>query len=528
MSIPVRFPRALTSCLSIVRHLSRVVCCLLYLCACHAKATQIAPNVVMIYTDDHRYSGIHALGGMDVRTPNLDDLIAHGSVFTRTYLQGAFVGATCMPSRAMLITGRGLFDLDRTGHHIPETHTMMGEAFRNAGYATYHVGKWHQDHAALARSAEDGACVMGLGVYLVDHFRMPLWDWDSSGIFPPEKAYLLKYASDGQVERRAVMSKDTKGPTGTEADGPHTSEIFADKACDYISNYHENKPFFMYLAFHAPHDPRQAPQAYRDMYPPENVKLSPSYMPQHPFDNGHMFLRDEELAPWPRTEEVAKQHLADYCAIITHLDAQIGRVIQSLKDSGLYENTIIVISGDSGLAVGNHGLMGKQNIYDEDGIHVPWILVGKGIPIGARLDGLAYIHDIFPTLCDLTGIPVPSSVTGVSHLSEIQGGVFVRDHTFHAYRQHQRAYRKEDYKMIEYVRAPDGKGGKNDSRWTGSRVTQLFNIRKDPWETQDLSFLPENQELLEKLRGEMKQEANRLGDSKSTTGELYDFWDYYN
>ena len=99
-------------------------------------------------------------------------------------------------------------------------------------------------------------------------------------------------------------------------------------------------------------------------------------MPQHPFDNGHIVLRDELLADWPRTPEIAKKHLSDYYAIITHLDAQIGRVISALKERGSYENTLIVMAGDSGLGVGNHGLLGKQNIYDEDGVHVPFIISG--------------------------------------------------------------------------------------------------------------------------------------------------------
>jgi arylsulfatase A-like enzyme len=116
----------------------------------------------------------------------------------------------------------------------------------------------------------------------------------------------------------------------------------------------------MYLAFHAPHDPRQAPEAYRALYPPESIKLPPSYLPQHPFDNGEMTIRDERLPPWPRTPAIARQELADYYAIITHLDTQIGRVLAALEQSGQADNTIIVFAGDSGLGVGNHGLMGKQ------------------------------------------------------------------------------------------------------------------------------------------------------------------------
>ena len=491
---------------------------------------QSQPNVIMIYTDDHRYSGVHALAGEAVHTPNLDDLAHSGVVFTHTYLMGAFSGATCIPSRAMLHTGRNLFEIDGVGHNIPKTHTTMGEAFQNAGYYTYHVGKWHQDMPALARSFDDGASVSGKPIYLTDQFRMPYSDWDPTGKYDPKNCYLLEYNEAGEVVRRTVTKDEVKGPVGTEKNGPHVSEVLADNAIEFVKNYDEKDPFFMYLAFPCPHDPRQAPQEYRDMYPVENIQLPPSYMTQHPFDNGHIVLRDEELAPWPRTPEVAKQHLADYYAIITHLDAQIGRVIKALKAAGKYENTIIVMSGDSGLGVGNHGLIGKQNVYDEDGVHVPLIFSGGLVKLedqGRRVSAFAYIHDIYPTICDLANIEKPASVTGKSLAPIINNKVeTVREHTYHAYMQYQRAYRKGDYKLIEYVRAP-GYDWQRGDIVTGSRVTQLFDMSKDPWETLNLADFPQYEEKVAELRKEMKEKAVELNDVADGKRTKFDFWDNY-
>ncbi|RKR14359.1 arylsulfatase A-like enzyme [Maribacter vaceletii] len=487
------------------------------------------PNVVVIYTDDHRYSGVHALGGMAVQTPNLDALVDAGVSFSKGYLMGSFSGATCIPSRAMLMTGRNVFELQGIGKTIPKEHKTMGEVFQENGYHSQIVGKWHQDKASLHRSFNDGEKLMGIGVYLTDHFRMPLWDWDKKGKFSKEDAYLLTYNEDGKIVRRPVNKNDKRGPTGTEEDGPHTSEIFAEDASKFIKKYKKKKPFFMYLAFHAPHDPRQAPQEYRDMYPPENIELPPSYLAQHPFDNGHMVLRDEELAEWPRTPKIAKQQLADYYAIITHLDAQVGKVISALKESGAYDNTLIVFAGDSGLAVGNHGLMGKQNIYDEDGVHIPLVFSGNLVKDkGTKRDAFAYNFDILPTLCEFTNIKKPSSVTGSSLLPIINKKTdAVRDYTYHAYKQFQRAYRKGDYKLIEYVRAKDYHKKKGESI-RGSRVTQLFNITKDPWEVYDLSFFPEYAETVKIMRVEMKEKARELGDKKANIeGEKYDFWEFY-
>lgn len=487
------------------------------------------PNILLIYTDDHRYSGVHVLGKQAVITPNIDALANSGIVFNNTYLMGSFSGATCIPSRAMLHTGRQLFKLKGQGQIIPKEHTTIGEAFTNAGYNTYMVGKWHQDNAALARSFNAGGTIQARGLYLIDHFRQPYHKFDKTGEFDKDDIFMIVYDENGKRKNRKPTNDDKRGPTGTEFDGPHSSEIYADCARNFINAYDEKNPFFIYLAFHAPHDPRQAPQEYKDMYPIEEMELTPSYMPQHPFDNGHLYLRDEQLAPWPRTPEIAKQELVDYYAIITHLDAQIGKVIEALKASGKYENTLIVFAGDSGLGVGNHGLLGKQNVYDEDGVHVPFIISGGKAPKhGVQNNAFSYIHDIFPTVCDLAGINTPASVTGKNLKPVIEGDVDgVRDYTYHAYRTFQRAYRKGDYKLIEYVRAPNFNKKTKEEYTTGSRVTQLFNISQDPWETQDLSWFPEYQERVKTMRIEMKEKALELDDKKENVDEKFDFWDYY-
>ena len=488
------------------------------------------PNVLVIYTDDHRYTGVHALGGQVVRTPYMDQLANDGIAFTNTFLMGAFTGATSVASRAMLMTGRNLFQQDGVGHTIQKENTTLGEAFRQAGYYAYHVGKWHQDFASLARSFDGGGKVSGKPAYLTDQYRMPYSDWNPEGIYKPENSYLLEYDKEGKVIRRPFSKTDKRGPVGTENTGPHVSEVLADDAVEFIGKYDKKQPFFMYLAFPCPHDPRQAHQKYKDMYPEEQIQLLPSYMPQHPFDNGHYVLRDEMLGEWPRTEEIARKHLSDYYAIITHLDDQIGRVIKELKRSGEYENTVILFAGDSGLAVGNHGLLGKQNLYDEDGIHVPFIISGgliKEEDKGRREDAFCYIHDIMPTACDLANIPVPASVTGKSLLPVIEREKEqIRDYTYHAYLQYQRAYRKGDYKLIEYVRAPeiDVKGNKTIR---GSYVTQLFNVTKDPWEVFNLAYFPEYKELLGTMQAEMKSKAMELGDTADGKRVKIDFWEYY-
>ncbi len=483
-------------------------------------------NVLLIYTDDHRYSGVHALAGMQVKTPNIDKLVATGAVFHHTYLNGAFRGATCCPSRAELMTGRNAYQLDGQGTVLPDEQITIAENFKKNGYHSHVIGKWHQDNASLTRSFNSGDKLMSgnLGAYLTDHWRMPMWDFQEDGVYGKDKGYLICYDENGKEYQRSIKDTDKKGPYGLEGDGPHSSEVFGREAAKFITNYSEDKPFFMYLAFHAPHDPRQAPKEYRDMYPLDEIQLTPSYMQEHPFDNGHQILRDEELAPWPRTEQVAKEHLAAYYAIITHLDAQIGNVIDALKKSGQYENTLIVFSGDSGLGVGNHGLMGKQNLYNEDGIHVPLVFSGGAIKSHSNHNALCYIHDIYPTICDIAGVDIPSSVSGKSLYPVLKGEKeTVRESLYFSYRQFQRGYMKGDYKLIEYVKALDEK----EKVLMGSRVTQLFNIKIDFWEQHNLATHKDYREKVKEMQAEMRQAAAEIGDTPENAGITVDFWDYY-
>ncbi len=487
------------------------------------------PNVLLIYTDDHRFSGVHALGGQAVHTPNIDYLVHEGVAFTNTYLMGSFNGGTCVPSRAQLLSGRRLFNLNQIGRTIDMEYQPIGRTFQKAGYHSHVVGKWHNDNKSLGEMFDTGGPIMSRAGYLADHFRMPLWDWRADGKYKKKEGYIYVYDENGNIQKRGIAKTDKKGAFSNETTGPHTSETYATSAIQFLDNYQEKKkPFFMYLAFHAPHDPRQAPKRFKDMYPEDQIQLPPSYVAQHPFDNGHMTNRDEALAPWPRTPEVARKHLSDYYAIITHLDEQIGRVIEALKANGQYENTLIVLSGDSGLAVGNHGLIGKQNVYDEDGIHVPFIISGGLAPRkGKRYNALSYIHDIYPTICDIVGIDAPESIDGKSLKPVIEEKQKqIRDYTYHAYRQHQRAYRKDGYKLIEFVQAPDI-NRKKEKFISGSRVTLLYNIDKDPWETTNLAFLPEYKEVLERMRKEMKEKSIELNDEPTHLMYPYNFWDFY-
>jgi arylsulfatase A-like enzyme len=361
------------------------------------------------------------------------------------------------------------------------------------------VGKWHQDRASHARCFSTGAKIFGFrnGWYEAcnGHWHIPVHDYDPSASYPPDGGY-----NDPPVEPFTPPCETTK-PRGR-----HSVEVFTDAAIDFIRNYPhtadaaQGKPFFMYLAHIAPHDPRQYPARFTERYTADRVSLPENFATRHPFDNGELLIRDELLEAHPRRPHAVRQHIADYYALIAFIDEEIGRLLDALQQSGQADHTIVVFAGDNGLAVGQHGLMGKQNLYDHS-LRVPLILAGPGIAENRRTHAKCYLLDLFPTLCSLTGLAVPESVEGVGLRPAIDDpGREVRPALQFAYMDCQRAVRRGDYKLIEYV---------VDSQ----RTTQLFDLAVDPFETRNLAGDPSWAETLEQLRHELRRWQTDLHDN---------------
>ncbi|MFW5857133.1 MAG: sulfatase-like hydrolase/transferase [Planctomycetota bacterium] len=440
--------------------------------------TDRKPNILFFFTDDQRFDTLAALGNDAIRTPHLDRLVGRGAAFTHAHIMGGNCGAVCMPSRAMLMTGRTLFHLEDMGQQIPEDHTLLGEALQAAGYQTFGAGKWHNGIEAYARSFTDGR----------EYTALPF-------CHNAMKSNELGYRLCDHIKP-----------------GVHSSDLLADAAIDYLGRRDKAKPFFAYVSFLAPHDPRTMPEEFLKMYPPEEVELPANYMPGHPFNNGELKIRDELLEDFPRTESAIRKHIAEYYAMISHLDAQIGRVLAALDEAGETDNTIIVFAGDNGLAVGRHGLMGKQSMYDHS-VRVPLVFAGPGVPAGVRRDAFCYLLDIFPTLCDLVGAETPASVEGQSLVPIFADPAAPARETLHfAYTHCQRAVRDAQYKLIEYVveEAP--------------RVTQLFDLQADPDELHNLADDPAHAETLQRLRAELLRWRDEFGDT-THFGET--FWGGY-
>ena len=440
------------------------------------------PNVLLFFTDDQRFDTIRALGNGTIHTPNIDRLVARGTTFTHAHIPCGTHGAICMPSRAMLHTGRSLFHLHDSGSSIPTAHTMLGEALREAGYGTWGCGKWHNGRESFNRGFADGDEIMFGG--MADHWNVPVYHYDPNGAYDKRLAYIADPSAFGNNEI-----------AWREADhihaGRHSSEILCDAAVDHIRHQDGSTPFLTYVSLLAPHDPRTMPERFRTMYRPEDMELPPNFQGGHPFDNGSLRIRDELLARFPREPEEIRRHIAEYYAMISHLDHEFGRVLDALDEQGLTDDTLIVLAGDNGLAVGQHGLMGKQNCY-EHSVRVPLIFAGPGVPEGRRSEAYVYLFDIFATLCELTGTRKPASVEGESLVAAMHDpDASVRDALYFAYVSSQRAVKNRTHKLIEYaVRDRE-------------RRTQLFDLENDPWETHNLADAPESATIVADLRAEM-------------------------
>jgi len=421
------------------------------------------PNILFLFADDQRADTIGAYGNPHIKTPNLDKLVAEGFSFRGNYIFGGNSAAVCQPSRAMLMSGK-------TWYHV-DTHTLKGiktlpQLLGENGYVTFGTGKWHNGEESWLRSFQNGKHIFFGG--MANHLKVPIRDLGSDG-------------------------KLTEKRTGRE----FSTLLFADAAVEFLKHQDGKKPFFAYVAFTAPHDPRMPPMKYREQYYRDRPPLPENFLPQLPFDDGMMVLRDENLAPWPRTANVIRDQLAEYYGMITHLDGQIGRILGALNKTGQADNTIIIYSADNGLAMGSHGLLGKQNVF-EPSMKVPLIFIGPGIPRGKSTTALSYLLDVYPTVCDLLGIQPPTGLEGASLRPLWEGKKErVRDSVFLPFMQIQRAVRDDRWKLICYPRIS---------------FMQLFDLQSDPYEKNNLIERADCAEHVQRLLKLMKEWQAKEGD----------------
>lgn len=423
------------------------------------------PNILFLFADDQCYETIRAFGHTDIDTPNLDRLARRGTTFTHAYNMGSWSGAVCVASRTMLISGRSVWDANaiyQATDKERQAGVLWPQLLSKAGYRTYFSGKWHIQTDATKCFDVARHIRGGMPGTVPSAYNRPL-----AGV--PDK-----------------WSPFDKSLGGFWEGGKHWSEVVADDAIDYLHDQQRGtQPFFMYLAFNAAHDPRQSPQEYVAKYPLDRIKVPENFLPEYPYKdligNAHK-LRDENLAPMPRTEHAVKVHRQEYYALITHMDAQIGRILAALEKSGQADNTWIFFTADHGLALGHHGLFGKQNLYDHS-VRVPFIVAGptaadNPVPQGQQVDAAIYLQDVMPTTLALAGAAQPPHVFFHSLLPLLSGEQKQSSYAsiYGGYLQLQRAITHDGWKLIVYPKAG---------------VARLYHVADDPQEMHDLASDPQ-------------------------------------
>ena len=397
---------------------------------------------------------------------------------------GSWSGAVCVASRHMLNTGRFLWDAEIASKKA-ETERSEGrwwsEYMKKAGYKTYMTGKWHVK--AKAENCFDVVRNLrgGMPNQTPEGYNRPLF-----GKPDPWSPYDPKFE-------------------GFWKGGKHWSEVVADDALFFFKEaikHRNKKPFFAYVAFNAPHDPRQAPKSYIDRYPLKRINIPKSFLAEYPYKNEIKCphnLRDERLAPMPRTRYSIKVNRQEYYAIITHMDEQIGRILEGLKSSGMEKNTYIFFTADHGLGVGHHGLLGKQNLY-EHSTRVPFIVSGPGVPKNKKIQSPIYLQDVMPSTLAIAGVQKPDHVDfkNIMPLVSDKNALPPYDEIYGAYLDAQRSITVGNEKLLVYPNVP---------------TVRVYNISKDPFEMNDIAKTKQGKAIASKLFPRLLNLQNKMADN---------------
>ena len=408
------------------------------------------PNILFIIADDQSPFDLKLYNPQStLHTPTLDRLAAEGMTFDGAYHMGSFSGAVCTPSRHMVMCGRTVWHLPNAQGALQKglcppnlEQSTLAAVFNGAGYDTM-------------RTCKNGNSYEG-------------------------------------ANKQFTVRHDATKRGGTAESG---SAWHAEQVLNYLNERQakqDKDPFLIYFGFSHPHDTRDGTPELLEKYgavnhtdpknlPPANEnspQLPSNYLPAHPFEHGHPGLRDEVSVSgvWEKGDErTIRNELGRQYACSENIDIQIDRVLKKLEAMGELENTYIFYTSDHGMAIGRHGLQGKQNLYQHTW-RVPFIAKGPGIKAGSRVEGNIYLLDVLSTLCDISGIQPPKSNEGTSFKPVLEGKqATVRDVLFGVYcggtKPVMRCVKQGDWKLIKYD-VLDGK----------VQETQLFNLADNPHE----------------------------------------------
>ncbi len=470
------------------------------------------PNVVISIADDQNPYALGFLGRNACQTPFLDQLVQRGCYFPHTHHGGATVHAVCTASRAMLMTGMPIFgipnvmkgwweedaDLFEAPNPDPACMPLLGEILRRQGYRTFGTGKWHNMPFSFIRSFNDGGAIYfcGNNALHADLRKTPGMPAGGSGLGKPS------FIEEGGHYNKALHMYDPIGeypPGACYLDPRHSTEAFCEAAVRFLDNYDGDDPFFLYVPWTAPHNPLKTDDEWHAKYDPATIDLPENYEPIPEWDNGGLFVKDRLANNDTISEEQCRERFAAHYALTTHMDDAIRRIYEALERNGFLDDTYFIHTGDHGKQEGNHGMIGKQSMFEE-AVTVPFILTGPDIPQGEQRDQLIYQHDLFPTILEWAGAEIPETTFFESLSPALADGSHPgRQRLGSAYKAAQRMMRDERYKYIAY--GVDGVGHQ-----------QLFDLENDPHEMTNLVDQPDHAERVQSFRESIRQWQVEAGD----------------
>ncbi len=466
---------------------------------CSGKKQQ--PNVLFIAIDDLRPE-LGCYGNKTIKTPNLDRLASTSMVFERAYCQEPI----CMASRASLLTGYrpdhgNIYNCDAIESLLPGVLTL-DQHFENHGYNIWATGKIYH--------------------HRIDHETQFGEHWQNPETHEIGRGYLAKQSIRAVKQYAQVYDKIRGGDSngrGPAYEAPDVSDnayvdgAQTDMALARMKEMASGKnPFFMAVGYHKPHLPFNAPKRYWDLYDPDELALADNpYLPQNatsftPYHFGELrnyygIPKDKDLLP----TELSRTLKHGYYACVSYIDAQIGRLLDALKENGLAENTIVIVWGDHGWKLGEHGMWCKHTPFELDAhvpmiIRVPYLENSKG-----RTKAFAEFVDIYPTLCDLCHLPLPPHLQGNSLLPVLKDPSIPWKPA--AFTQWPKVARRDPervvtaysmktdrYRYVEWIRNKTGT----------VLARELYDHENDPQENRNLAELPGMQETVNKLSDMLK------------------------
>ena len=435
-------------------------------------------NLLFLFSDQHSKHILGSYGNPYVKTPNLDLLAKEGACFRNAYCNSPI----CAPSRAAMATGNyasrgGFWD---NAHAYGGEQASWATRLHEQGFPVTAIGKMHFKDAGPASGFHDQ--------------RIPLHIKDGVG----DIYGAIRDKEITRLQFRAALEEACEG----ESDYIRYDRAIARTASDYLRNEcaSHTKPFVLFVGFVTPHFPLTAPQEYFDLYAGENSIRAPvcfdkASWPRHPvIDDYRRYCGTTDI-----DKKTARNAIRAYYALCSFLDAQIGIVLDALKETGLDSNTRVIYSSDHGDTMGEHGLYFKSTMY-EGSVGIPLIIKGPDIPEGITVDSNASLVDIFPSVLecvgaqpDLPDLSLPGeSLWGLAKAGEYRDRAVFSEYYSQGVYTAMYMLRKGDYKYVHYV----------------NERPQLFNLANDPNEQRDLAEIPENALLCEDLEAELRKVVN--------------------